>query len=1265
MNAGRLTLAALALSCVFIGALALTAVSASALKEYAPTSVFGEPGAEAGHLEGPEGVAVNNTTKHVYVVDAGNARVDEFGSTGAFVRAWGWGVAGGIGFETCTTTCFKGLSGPSPGEFESPAFIAVDNSTAASKGDVYVGDVGDSIITKFTEAGALVKTWGTNGQMTETDGEAFGALHGVTVDLSGNLWVFHREETKDVDELSDTGVFIKTLNSNRGGGPGIAVDSSEDVYAVNEGRSVVKYDVGTEKELAKFGASVTALAINPSTNNVLVDQGSSIALYGPFGEPSSTPVQTFPSEPEPVLSESDGVAVEGATGTAYVSQRGADNVEVFDPVPFPEVEAATVTEAGVTLHGTIDLEGETVSECRFEYGTEAGVYPNSVPCEQATPFSGSGPAALSATATGLEARTTFHFRLTVVVGGHPRSSGALSLFSSTKPVVEEEAATAVSTSSATLTARINPAGLQTTYRFEYGPTKTYNASLPVPEGEVGAGLTTSRVVSVQPHNLQANTTYHYRAVAENGLGTVHGEDETFTTPSQATAFTLPDGRAWEMVSPSDKHGGFIRPLILEDDVQASGEGSAFTFLSEQSLLTKANGAAVFDQVVARRTSHGWSDEDISPPHDAPLGQGVGAGQEYRLFSPDLSLALLQPFGSFTRLSPAATERTPYIRDNATGGYLPLVTAANVPPGTKFGGSPTKTNIPAPVDVVDATPDLSHVVLRTEGVALTEVSVTDGLYAWSAGQLQLVSVLPEDEGGNPVEAPSFSLGDEEHNVSHAMSDGGTRIFWEGANPEDEVGKRQHLYVRDTVKEKNFRLDSVQSGEGEGLSVPSFQAASADGSKVFFTDEQQLTEHSGAKGRDLYGCEMSEAASALSCHLTDLTPAKGGESAEVINRALVASEDGSYVYFVAHGVLADNENEATKEEATLGEDNLYLLHNDGTKWTTSFIAILSPKEVEQKPGRSMVPRASPSGRYLAFMTENSLTGYDSHDANSGEPDEEVYLYDAEAKPHLRCVSCDPTGARPVGQLETGFGSVMNLVDSPETWEGSWVAANVPTQEDFGIEQARYQPRYLSNNGRLYFNSIDTLVPEAVNGQWNVYQYEPEGGTCAEASKSFDEKIAGCVNLISSGNSSRESAFLGASETGGDVFFLTTATLGPQDTDNQPDIYDAHECSPSSPCIAPPAAGVSTTCTEGETCRPGSHAEQGVFGVPASATLSGAGNDVPGSTKQAVRPLTRAQKLAKALKACRRKPKKKRRACERQARRSYGPAHRAKRSRKGGKS
>ncbi len=88
-------------------------------------------------------------------------------------------------------------------------------------------------------------------------------------------------------------------------------------------------------------------------------------------------------------------------------------------------------------------------------------------------------------------------------------------------------------------------------------------------------------------------------------------------------------------------------------------------------------------------------------------------------------------------------------------------------------------------------------------------------------------------------------------------------------------------------------------------PEFQLASSDGGRVFFTDTQQLTTGSGASNDapDLYECQILETEGKPSCQLSDLTPANGSESAGVNGVVLGASEDGSYVYFVADGILGD--------------------------------------------------------------------------------------------------------------------------------------------------------------------------------------------------------------------------------------------------------------------------------------------------------------------------------------------------------------------------
>lgn len=81
----------------------------------------------------------------------------------------------------------------------------------------------------------------------------------------------------------------------------------------------------------------------------------------------------------------------------------------------------------------------------------------------------------------------------------------------------------VTTTTATLNGQVNPRGLTTTYWFEYGKTNAYGATTPI--RSVGAGSTVSEGVT----GLIADTTYHYRVVASNVVGTTYGADQTFAT----------------------------------------------------------------------------------------------------------------------------------------------------------------------------------------------------------------------------------------------------------------------------------------------------------------------------------------------------------------------------------------------------------------------------------------------------------------------------------------------------------------------------------------------------------------------------------------------------------------------------------------------------------------------------------------------------------------------------------------------------------------
>jgi hypothetical protein len=195
---------------------------------------------------------------------------------------------------------------------------------------------------------------------------------------------------------------------------------------------------------------------------------------------------------------------------------------------------------------------------------------------------------------------------------------------------------------------------------------------------------------------------------------------------------------------------------------------------------------------------------------------------------------------------------------------------------------------------------------------------------------------------------------------------------------------------------------------------------------------------------------------------------------------------------------------------------------------------------------------------------------------------------------------------------------------------VAAATPQREGLGGREGEnrvYQSRYLSDSGRLFFNSYDALVPQDVNGVEDVYEYDPEGvpageHACSSSSTSGSEVFeparafevegvrgeegAGCVALISSGTSSERSSFLDASGSGGDLFFLTTSKLDPQDFDTAYDVYDAHECTMQSPCST--SVVVPPPCTTEASCKLPPTPQPSIYGLPSSATFSGPGNLAP---------------------------------------------------------
>jgi hypothetical protein len=1016
---------------------------------------------------------------------------------------------------------------------------------------------------------------------------------------------------------------------------------------------IVSESAAAQATAAKLGATIKPNSVQTSyefeyaTSEAAIGTGSATKIVGASTIEGSGK-DAVSVETGKVLSEGTVYYYRAlAEGTTTHVKAAPGKIERFTTAITPETPSGL--QAGPVGTSTATLAGVLNPGNPGDPGTYEFIYERSATeCQGAGHVSVLGAATgadaepVHAEVTGLLAHTTYTFCLIAhnEVGESSLVAGPRSFTTSAAaPAVEEQFTTEVTSSSATLSAKIYPGGSLTTYVFEYAPAG--GEFKPVPEaggrgsGSVGEGTVG---VPVQVHvqeGLAPASAYEFRVVVSNAVQQgVASEPVVFTTQQSGKAFAMLDGRQYEMVSQPNKQGAQIEGVDPGFAlVEAAAGGDAITYGSWAPDELEPSGFNYSVQNLSTRAAAGaWQTRDLTVPHSEPVGQQFGTGPEYRFFSSDLSHAIVQPVGLFTPcenaegvsqpcMSAEASEPTSFLTTNFSGGNVseaclpqgmhcaqPLVSAcpkageacpriveehADAPPGVVFGGlrgggseedlrgcTQHNEKLCGP-EFVAATPDLSHVLIEAYASLTPEAPPSESgdpefgyLYEWSGGRLTYVG-----EASRPV----AGIGGDHLGLDTISADGSRVLF--GVKGASE----SPLAMRDTA-----------TGETVEIGVPGtrteLEATSSDFSRVFFR-AQPIGVNAEEGGLDVF--EVTSApGQPLAGRVSSLT---GG--ANFFGSALGASEDGSYVYFVSNSVLAGS-------GASAPGANLYVDHYNGSEWEPTFIATLAHTENQEESGdhddwatspAARPVRVSPDGQWLAFMSEAPLTGYDNRDAVNGRRDVEVYLYHAAVgagAATLSCASCEPTDARPTGGASLQGWQHAGATEGPDD----------------------YQSRYLSDSGRLFFTSVGSLVPDDVDGTQDVYEYEPEGvGDCAstvssgavvfEAAREFDvqggrgTQAAGCVGLISSGTSSSPSSFLDASETGGDVFFLTASKLVPQDADTAFDVYDAHECTSISPCasvpVGPPA------CETEASCRTSPAPQPSLYNAPPSATFNGPGN------------------------------------------------------------
>ena len=1139
------------------------------------------PGEGAGRLAIPRGLAANPDTGHVYVGEHENARVSEFTAWGDFVRAWGWDVApeGAPGdtasdeFEICSVVCKKGVEGGGVGQMRIPQGIVIDGA-----GNVYV--YGDSFsgepnhrVQKFSASGQFLLMFG--GDVNKTTG----ADVCTKADIEGG-----DECGAGVNGTADGQFSNKLFDSYITHNPITETIFVGDVDRIQEFNldGTFKDKIDFEGELAAFdGESVRALAAAPDGDlYVVFSPGASMLTEDVFRlDPASGAVLDQLGVLEPIA-----LAV-GPEGNVYVVDQSWEEgvhdkpkVVGFDPFGQP-IEGMQVEDDFATAEHPIIFGGER------RYREINGIATNFCSGSEA-------PGNLYASYARQHKFAYLGAFGTPPLGCEPPAKRP--------PEVVSQYAVSVGTEDAVLKADINARfWADTTYYLQYGEAPCSAGGCTEQPPPPGALLSTKVATGALPtkglalRGLKPGTTYHYRFVAQGsgsegaevrGVGGTPGEDgaegrfRTFALPAPGDpdcpnavfrvgpSAGLPDCRAYEMVSPLNKNdadiasGNTIPTSYPTELPKSSLSGERFTYSSAAAFAGPASAAYTSQYLAERDPRAGWMSEALTAPRTRLIAPGTTAvlDNDFRAFSDDLCTAWLRFFFD-PPLAAGAVAGFPnlYRRDNCGGGGYEALTVMPPPHADPLGyvtlafqgGSAdgSRAIYSAPDNL---TPDAP---INTNG-RLQLYKHTEG------GGLSFVCVLPN---GNPTAQPCYAgTPDDQHghervsSLHNAISADGERIFWTASNgTPDGPGK---IYVRIGGEETRFVSQSVASDPAF------FWGAAEDGSTAVF----EFT--SGPNANHLYRFDVDAKAAEL--------------IADDVVGVLGMSADASHLYFASTEALPGAGANGEGAEAVAGEPNLYL---DVEGAGTSFVGTLAGDDINPENTRSPVhfrpfrraARVTADGRYAAFVSLAPLTGYDSTDLNGGNPAAEIFLY-AAAEDELRCVSCNPTGARPAGRMRDQGGFKM------------WLAAELPTSI-----RSLETSRALSDDGRrLFFESYEALVPGDANGVMDVYQWEEEGaGSCQEIDPTFNPETGGCVELISSGQSPRDSKFLDADPSGENVFFSTLSSLVAPDY-GLVDVYDARVDGGFAYPTAQPSC-------EGETCQ--NPAASPLDPSPASLGFRGAGN------------------------------------------------------------
>ncbi len=932
---------------------------------------------------------------------------------------------------------------------------------------------------------------------------------------------------------------------------------------------------------------------------------------GPF---TKTPIETegMTTGPTAIHYDISGLTA-GKTYTYRVvaeNSKGPSTGEVVEFQTSPAVKnvqtkpATEISNTEATLNGSFDPDGYATTYY-FELGKDT-TYGQNVPLPPGESIGDTSPGDkdVSVDLTDLEPGETYHYRLTATNSFETTVGNDETFTTPQPPSITSFNAVDLTADSAVLVATINPNGYATEYWFEYGPTKSYGTAVPVPNGELPPE-TTVQSIEVPISGLEERT-YHFRLTAESARGTVVTEDQSFnfnlpeSCPNkilrqETGSAYVPDCRAYELVSARNTNGTALAPGGPTSPT-AAGKFAYTGFLNQIPDSGEPQTTAFgVEPYMATRKQDGWVTKYIGVPGSKAIAQSSAPGSEYGGNPTEFNCWYWEEEQWACRSEVA--HALPH-----DGGLEHILVWNRYQRGI-LGGEKDGTNGPEVYDnegrLVGQFPTNMDEVEGAEktldeggwlGSARINADYTHYAFssiktAFAAGglveppgsvydndiQTGEVHLVSKKENGEDIALDPKSPLNEEFLRVPGISDDGSHILISSAAPTEQLGYRftrnVHLYMAVNEGGGNYaHYDITRDKEGKDVGVYyEVNDMTADGSKVFFITNKQMTADDTDTSRDLF--EWSEdrarneeeplvrvsignngAGNTDECDPVKETKKNGGggaaqerpwteglqgEGLKVVDCSVrfpllwpgdsaseignlfdtrLASETGE-IYFYSPERLDGSRGFPNKR-------NLYVWR-DGK---AQFVAAFDPSHDGTRTLKAAERiNVSPDGGNMAFITKTRLTAYD----NAGKS--EMYHYNPETRV-IKCVSCRPDGNPPISDVE---GSTNGL--------------------------------FMSDDGRTFWSTKDSLTPRDANQNIDVYEFV-EGRPQLITTGTSDDAGTGALHP----------GLVGVTGDGSDVFFATFQTLVEQDENGeQYKFYDARTNGGFAPAPLSPPCQAADEC------------------------------------------------------------------------------------------